>query len=374
LLRTGLTVDEVRGRLDEIMTRLDAKIPRGIGKGGVLRATARDLDAVLAQGPRYLLEKGWGEENDVAFCEDQGKTSGADPDRIESRARQRGLPQLGSLGAGNHFLEIQRVEEIFDDRLAGGYSVRAGEIVVMIHTGSRGLGHQTCTDELRRMEKAMVRHGIRVPDRQLACVPVESDEGKAYLGAMGAAANFARANRHLLGAEVRECFREVFGAAARAETLYDVSHNLAKLEDFEVGDRHIPLCVHRKGATRAFGAGHPDLPEAYRALGQPVIIPGSMGTASYLLAGLGARETFASTCHGAGRTMSRKKAKAIRSGAQVRADLEASGISVRPGSVALLAEEAPYAYKDVSEVVRVCEAAGLSKVVARLKPMGVVKG
>jgi tRNA-splicing ligase RtcB len=289
------------------------------------------------------------------------------------RARERGGGQLGSLGAGNHFLEVQVVDRVADGPAARAFGLEEGAVCVMIHCGSRGLGHQTCTDHLEEMGRAMRRHGIEVPDRQLACVPVESEEGRRYLGAMAAAANFAWANRHVLAHEARMAFA-AGGLDAPLELVFDVAHNLAKVEDHEVEGRVRRLCVHRKGATRAFGPGHPDLPGGLEGVGQPVLVPGSMGTASWVLAGTPGNPAWASAAHGAGRVMSRKRAKAERRGAEVRADLEDGGIAVRPGSVRLLSEEAPYAYKDVDEVVSVCDRAELAAPVARLRPLGVVKG
>jgi tRNA-splicing ligase RtcB len=332
---------------------------------------------VLWDGAAAVLDAGFGEEGDLERCEEHGTSAGADPSQISGRARARGGGQLGSLGGGNHFLEIQVVERVYDRDAAQAFGLAAGMVVVMIHCGSRGLGHQTCTDQLKEMGPAMARHGISVPDRQLACVPAQSAEGERYLGAMAAAANFAWANRHVLAHQARRSFATAFGTSidkTGMRLVFDVAHNLAKVEDHDVAGRPTPLCVHRKGATRAFGPGHPDLPPDLRAVGQPVLIPGSMGTASWVLAGTTANPAFASAAHGAGRLMSRKAAKRRQSGSEVRAELEADGILVRPGSVKLLSEEAPYAYKDVDEVVEVCHRAGLATKVARLIPLGVVKG
>ena len=302
---------------------------------------------------------------------------GADPSGISDHAVARGSNQLGSLGAGNHFLEVQIVDQIVDGPAAAVFGLSEGMLVVMLHCGSRGLGHQTCTDQLKLMGPAMARHGITVPDRQLACVPVRSPEGEEYLGAMAASANFAWANRHVLAHAVREAFAGAFAVTVQdtgMDLVYDVAHNLAKIETHQVGGSPIELCVHRKGATRAFGPGHPDLPEDLRPVGQPVLLPGTMGTASWVLRGVAHNPAFDSAAHGAGRVMSRKRAKSQEQGSQVRDRLEARGISVRPGSVGLLSEEAPYAYKDVDEVAEVCSRAGLAAKVARLRPVGVVKG
>lgn len=289
----------------------------------------------------------------------------------------RGRGQLGSLGAGNHFLEVQYVDEVVDPKAAEVYGLREGTVTVMIHTGSRGLGHQTCTDHLRRMGSAMARHGISVPDRQLACVPVRSAEGSAYMTALATASNFAWSNRHILAHAAREAFADALGISVRdtgMHLVFDVAHNLAKIERHSVGGVELELCVHRKGATRAFGPGHPALPEDLRAVGQPVLIPGSMGTSSWVLRGVVDNPAFDSAAHGAGRVMSRRQAKRERSGRDVAEDLRLEGVDVRPGSVALLSEEAPYAYKDVDEVVRVCDIARLAAPVARVRPLGVVKG
>ncbi len=362
-------------RRDLVMGELDVRIPRGLGKGAI--ASRSLAEKVLSGGARTVLDAGYGWDGDLERCEERGTSAGADPGAISQKALQRGGGQLGSLGAGNHFLEIQVVDRIEDDVAAQAFGLAEGMVVVMIHCGSRGLGHQTCTDQLRVMGPAMQRHGIRVPDRQLACVPVESPEGERYMGAMAASANFAWANRHVLAHEARLGFAAAFGTAPEQtgmRLVFDVAHNLAKLETHDVDGVERQLCVHRKGATRAFGPHHPDLPADLRAVGQPVLIPGSMGTASWVLCGAAGNRAFASAAHGAGRLMSRKAAKRRETGRDVRLQLEADGIAVRPGSVSLLAEEAPYAYKDVDEVVDVCDRAGLATKVARLVPVGVVKG
>jgi len=375
LLASRYTVEDFHGRRNEIMAELDRRIPRGLGKGAI--ASRALVDDVLVDGARAVLAAGYGEERDLDRCEEHGTSAGADPRTISEKALERGGSQLGSLGAGNHFLEVQLVDRIEDAVAAQAFGLAEGMVVVMIHCGSRGLGHQTCTDQLRRMGGAMASHGITVPDRQLACVPVESPDGERYMAAMAAAANFAWANRHVLAHEARLAFAAAFGtspAHTAMRLVFDVAHNLAKIEHHDVAGRTRELCVHRKGATRAFGPGHPDLPGDLRPVGQPVLIPGSMGTASWVLAGTGANPAFDSAAHGAGRLMSRKKAKAREHGSAVRRELETAGISVRPGSVKLLSEEAPYAYKDVDEVVEVCHRAGLATKVARLVPLGVVKG
>jgi tRNA-splicing ligase RtcB (3'-phosphate/5'-hydroxy nucleic acid ligase) len=327
---------------------------------------------VLLGGSRYAVEQGRGTPRDLDRCEDFGAVSDADPGAVSDRAVARGLVQLGSLGSGNHFLEVQAVDEIHDSAVASTFGLALGQVCVMIHCGSRGLGHQICTDHVRAMEKAMPGYGIQVPDRQLACAPVTSAEGQAYLGAMAAAANYARANRHVLGLAAARAFRAVTGRDLRL--VYDISHNLAKLERHSVLGVERELCVHRKGATRALPPGHPDLPADLRPVGQPVLIPGSMGTASYVLTGVPGGGAFHSTCHGAGRVQSRHQAARSVNATELQKTLERQGIAIRGGSARGLAEEAPEAYKDVSEVVAVAERAGLCRTVARLVPLGVVKG
>ena len=375
LLSSHLTGADFAKHAYRIMAELDTRIPRGAGKGGI--ALRGLLDGVLEHGARAALDAGYGTERDLDRCEERGTSAGGRPNLVSPEARQRGGGQLGSLGAGNHFLEVQVVDRVFDAAAAEAFGLRPGTLTVMIHCGSRGLGHQTCQDQLKLMGPAMARHAITVPDRQLACVPTVSREGRAYLGAMATAANFAWANRHILAHEVREAFSVALRTAPAdlgLDLVFDVAHNLAKLERHLVAGQPRNLCVHRKGATRAFGPGHADLPDDLRDVGQPVLVPGSMGTASWVLCGVADNPAFASAAHGAGRLMSRSAAKRRASGRDVRRDLEAAGIAIRPGSVRLLAEEAPYAYKDVDEVARVCEAAGLAARVARLRPIGVVKG
>ncbi|HEY8472519.1 MAG TPA: RtcB family protein [Natronosporangium sp.] len=373
LLAADLDRAELAPKLTALMDRLDTAIPRGMGKGAVWRVTRRDqLDAILTGGSRYAVEQGWGGQRDLDRCEDFGAVADADPAQVGPKAAQRGLGQVGSLGSGNHFLELQAVAEIYDEPVAAAFGLRPDQVCVMIHCGSRGLGHQICTDHVRVMERTMPRYGIEVPDRQLACAPVESPEGKAYLGAMAAAANYARANRQALAEAARRAFAAVVGRDL--ELVYDISHNLAKLETHPVDGEPRRLCVHRKGATRALPPGHPDLPPDLREVGQPVLVPGSMGTASYVLVGVPGGPAFASTCHGAGRVRSRHQAaKAVR-GEDLKRDLERQGIAVRGASWRGLAEEAPDAYKDITEVVQTAEGGGLCRRVAKLVPIGVVKG
>jgi tRNA-splicing ligase RtcB len=371
LLASTITTDHLRPHMDSLMAALDDAIPRGLGKGAMVGPSlVRD---VLARGAPAAVDAGIGTDRDLARCEEHGSSAGADPDALTSKAIERGSRQLGSLGSGNHFLELQVVDEVIDAAAAAAFGITAGTVCVMIHCGSRGLGHQTCTDHVESMGPAMRRHGIEVPDRQLASVPVRSEEGEHYLAAMASSANFAWANRHILAAATRDAFGATVGTSD-LPLVFDVAHNLAKLERHQVDGAERELCVHRKGATRAFGPGHPDLPDDLADAGQPVLVPGSMGTASWVLAGVGENPAFGSAAHGAGRVMSRSQAKKRRRGAEVKSDLERGGVEVRPGSVRLLSEEAPYAYKNVDEVVRVCEGAGLARRVARLRPIGVVKG
>ena len=375
LLASALTEEDFRGHCSEIMGALDTCIPRGLGQGAV--AAKHLLDDVLERGAAAAVEAGIGVPADLERCEERGTSAGAHPGALSARALERGRGQLGSLGAGNHFLEVQVVDRVEDAEAAAAFGLAPGMVTFMIHCGSRGLGHQVCTDYLADMGRAMSRHGISMPDRQLACVPVRSKEGEGYLGAMAAAANFAWANRHVLAQAARAAVAAALGTSVPRtgmDLVFDVAHNLAKVEEHRVGGHSRRLCVHRKGATRAFGPGHPDLPADLRAVGQPVLIPGSMGTASWVLRGVAGNPAFATAAHGAGRVMSRSAAKKARSGREVRSDLEAQGIAVRPGSVSLLAEEAPFAYKDVDEVVEVCFLAGLAAPVARLRPVGVIKG
>ena len=359
-------------RLEAIVHDLARSIPSGMGQGSHFRFSEADLDRVLAEGCSYLAERGLALPEDLATIEAGGSLSAADPGGVSQRAKQRGGGQLGSLGSGNHFVEVQKVEKVFDLDAAEALGLWAGQVVILVHTGSRGLGHQVCTDYVRAMDAVMVRHGIQLPDRELACAPFDSPEGQKYFGAMCAAANFAFSNRQAITYSAREVFRRALGDRGHLRLVYDVAHNMAKLERHGKED----LVVHRKGATRAFGPSHPETPQAYRRIGQPVLVPGSMGTASYVLVGTdeGLGLSFGSTCHGAGRAMSRRAAKKVKQGSEVRKALEDRGIVVRCASTGELAEEAPHAYKDVDRVVEVVHGAGLARKVARLVPLGVVKG
>ena len=374
LLTVSMQRGELGPRLSRLMDQLMRDVPHGAGPGGIWHLDNRgELDAILRHGSRYAVERGFGVQRDLDRCEDRGVLAGAEPDAVSQRAKDRGFSQVGSLGSGNHFLELQVVDAISDPVAAELFGLRSGQVCVMIHCGSRGLGHQVCSDYVRDMAGAMRRYGITVPDPQLACAPAASREGAAYLAAMAASANFGRANRQLIGTAVRRAFERVFGAVT-VELLYDVSHNLAKLETHAVNGHDRLLCVHRKGATRALPPGHADLPPDLAAGGQPVLVPGSMGTASHVLRGVTGGGAFSSACHGAGRAMSRHAATQRVTGQALRRELEAPGVAVRAGSIRGLAEEAPFAYKDVDEVVLACERAGLAQRVARLVPIGVVKG
>jgi tRNA-splicing ligase RtcB len=378
LLRSGLRLEDVTPRLGELVDALFAAVPSGVGSHGAVRLPDDDFDAVLAEGAGWAVRRGWGEPDDLAVIEEQGTMPGADPDLPSLRARQRGFNQLGTLGSGNHFLEIGVVEEVFDAAAAEAMGLATGTITLMIHTGSRGFGHQVCDDSIRVMLDASRAHGIALPDRQLCCAPLSSREGRQYLAAMAAAVNFAFANRQIIAHLCRAAFGRVFGGdeAARLLTVYEVAHNIAKIEEHQVGSKRRRLCVHRKGATRAFGPGRPEVPARYRALGQPVLIPGDMGRSSYVLLGAEAamRETFGSACHGAGRVMSRKAAQKAARGRKLVDEMLRRGVLVRARGHGTIAEEMPEAYKDVSEVVDTVHRAGLATRVVRLRPLGVVKG
>ena len=384
LLRCNVTLDEARSRMSDLMNQVDRDIPSGVGEGYRREAKTlshSDVRAVLERGAAWAVDRGLGTDDDLAYIEGGGTLDGADAEQVGERAVERGRPQLGTVGSGNHFVEIGHVDEVYDSDVAAKLGLERGTVTVFIHSGSRGLGHQVCSDFLDVMQEAVRRYDIELPDRQLACAPLTSPEGKRYLGAMAAAANYAFANRQVMAHRVREAFARVLDRRwedMEFRLVYDVAHNNAKWERHEVDGRERRLCVHRKGATRAFPPGHPDLPPAYRETGQPVLIPGDMGRYSYVLVGTeGAyRETFGSTCHGAGRRMSRTQAK--KSVKADRRDLKREfaerGIEVRAASFATVAEEIPEAYKDVAEVVDVVDAAGIGRKVCRLRPLGVLKG
>jgi len=379
LLAVPLGVADARPRLAELAGELFRAVPSGVGSArSDLRLNDGQLDRVLAGGARRAVEMGFGRPEDLDAIEAGGRLADADPGRVSRRARQRGRDQLGTLGSGNHFVEVQWVDEVYDEAIAEALGLAAGGVTVLVHTGSRGLGHQTCDDHLDGMLQTARAHGIRLPDPQLCCAPLGTPEAKAYWGAMNAAANFAFANRQLITHHVRRAFARVFGedVAAGVSLVYDVAHNIAKIEEHVVGGSRRRVCVHRKGATRAFPPGHPELAPHLRALGQPVLVPGDMGRYSFVLVGTdrAASETFSSCCHGAGRRLSRHAAKRLARPRDVLAELAAQGIVVRAASRATVDEELPEAYKDVAGVVEVVAAAGLGRKVARLRPLAVVKG
>lgn len=379
LVKTNLTEGEVRPGLADLLAEMAANVPRGLGTRGRIHSPEAVLRNVFTGGAKAVVGMGYGREGDLEHAERGGVYESANPDAVSARAYERGKDQLGTLGSGNHFLEVQVVEKVLRGEVAREFGLFEGQVTVMIHSGSRGVGHQICTDYLQVMDRVVKRTGIELPDRQLACAPLGSQEAVEYMGAMACAGNYAVSNRQALTHWVRRAFERHFNSPERRlgmDLLYDVSHNIARMETHEVEGRRLEVCVHRKGATASFPAGHPEVPAAYASTGQPVIIPGDMGTHSYVLVGSheAMKESFGSTCHGAGRTMSRSKAKKTINGAELRARLESRGILVVAGKDALLAEEAPEAYKDVTRVVDVCEGAGLSRKVAMLRPMGVIKG
>jgi tRNA-splicing ligase RtcB len=377
LLKSGLTHSEIQAYLDKLALEMQKEVPSGLGQGRQIKLSNKEIDNILEGGSNFLVKKGFGEKEDYENCEGHGRLEGADAGAVSGHAKDRGKDQVGTLGSGNHFLEIQRVQEIFDEKTAGVFGLFKDQAVVMIHCGSRGLGHQVCTDYLREFIPLMQgKYKISLPDQEFACVPFNSAEGQRYFSAMAASANYAWANRQMIAHHVRKAWSSILGPKdSGLSVLYDVAHNIIKREKYKIDGREIELAVHRKGATRAFPPEHPELPEIYRPVGQPVIIPGSMGTASYLLAGVYAgEEAFFSACHGAGRTMSRHEAMRRVSGQDVIKSLESKGIVIKSWSLRGIAEEAPLAYKDIDEVVNVVHSAGLAKKVARLVPLAVIKG
>jgi tRNA-splicing ligase RtcB len=380
LLRTDLTVKEVQPRIKELVHQLFRDIPSGVGSKGRIRVNEHELKKVMLKGAAWAVAQGYGRPEDLEHTESRGCLEGADAEQPSPRAVERGRPQLGTLGAGNHFLEIQVVEKIYDERTARVFGItEPGQITVMIHSGSRGFGYQVCDDSLVIMQKAVQKYGLRLPDRQLACAPIETPEAQGYLGAMRAAANYAWCNRQCIAHWTRQAFERVLGASERSfgmQQIYDVAHNIAKIEEHQVNGQKRQFCVHRKGATRAFPAGHPEVPKDYRAVGQPVIVPGDMGTRSYLLVGTdqAMQDTWGSTCHGAGRMLSRSAAIRSAKGRNIAEELSRQGIYVEAASRGVLAEEMPEAYKDVDMVVETCESAGISRRVAHMRPIGVMKG
>ncbi|MBC7234747.1 MAG: RtcB family protein [Chloroflexi bacterium] len=379
VLTTTLEAAQIRPKMDEIMSALYTHVPSGVGEGGAVQLTKSELMQVLEEGAEWVVRKGYGTKRDLEHTEEGGRMKAADPEKVGKRALERGSDQIGSLGSGNHFLEVDEIVEVYDERSAEAMGLRKGGVCVWIHCGSRGLGHQICTDAVRTMQSAMKKYGITVPDRELVCAPFNTPEAQEYFAAMCCAANYAWANRQVIAHRVRECFRQVLGKALGGDDLpmlYDVCHNIAKVERHRVNGRDLELCVHRKGATRAFGPGQPEVPAVYRDLGQPVLIPGDMASGSYILVGTNEamEHTFGSTCHGAGRLMSRAQARKKVRGEQLRQELEKAGITVRAGSMGGLAEEGPHAYKELDRVVEIVHQAGIARKVVRTRPMGVMKG
>lgn len=379
LMRTDLMAGDLKPRLGRLIERLFQDIPTGLGRTGSLKLTKSEIKKVLVQGSGWVVRQGYGQPGDLDHTESRGAMAEADPGALSDRALERGLKQLGTLGSGNHFLEIGRVEKVFDHEAAQAFGLFEGQVTVMIHSGSRGLGYQVCDDFLKVMARTTAKDGLQLPDRQLACAFLRSGPARQYFSAMAAAANYAWANRQVIMQWARESFEQALGlgpGALKMSLVYDVAHNIAKKERHLIQGKERMVCVHRKGATRCFPAGHPDLPAGYRRLGQPVLIPGDMGRASYVMVGApGAMtESFGSCCHGAGRVLSRSAAKKKARGRSINRELEDKGIVVRSTGRHTLAEEMPEAYKDVSRVVEVVHQAGLSRKVARLRPMGVIKG
>jgi tRNA-splicing ligase RtcB len=379
LMASQIEFEAVKKDLSDLADSLNRLCPSGVGKKGHLRLKIGELEKVCKDGSRWTLQHGYATEADLRRTEENGCLEGGDPTKISKRAKERGRPQLGTLGAGNHFIEVDVVDQIFHQDAAQVMGLIEGYLVVMIHCGSRGFGHQICTDYVREFQAAVKRYGIRLPDRELVCAPLDSPEGQAYLGAMRGAANYAFANRQVLAHFARQAFEETLAGKVpnwHLHQVYDIAHNMGKIETHEVDGKPIEVCIHRKGATRAFGPGFQGLPQEYRSIGQPVLVPGSMGTASWVLVGTAEsmKRSFGSSCHGAGRTMSRSKAKKMVWGEDLRKELQAQGIHIRAGSMAGLAEEAPQAYKDVDAVVETVAGAGIAQKVARLRPVAVIKG
>jgi tRNA-splicing ligase RtcB (3'-phosphate/5'-hydroxy nucleic acid ligase) len=377
LLKTKFTHDEIRDKIKDLSQEINRQVPSGVGKGGSIKLNQNDMDDVLNNGCRWAVKQGFAEESDLKFIESFGSLDSADTKAVSQRAKERGRNQLGTMGAGNHFVEVDVIDKILDEDTAKVFGLSKGQIVIQIHTGSRGLGHQVATDHIKNMVTSLKSFGYDLPDRELACAPISSPIGMEYFAAMSAAANYAWTNRQLITHQIRTAWRNVFGESGGfVSLLYDVAHNIAKIEEHTIGNEKKKVMVHRKGSTRAFPAGHPEVTPEYRNVGQPVLIPGSMGTASYVLVGQpkNMEQSFGSTCHGSGRTMSRTAARKKIFGKDLFNQLTARGISVQTGSMKGLAEEAPDAYKDVESVVDVVHNAGIATKVARLKPLAVVKG
>lgn len=379
LIRSNLIVEDIKGKMEQIIDALYREIPSGVGSKGSIRLNPQEVKEVLANGTDWAVAKGFGRKEDITYTEENGRMSHANPDIVSTKAIKRGSSQLGTLGSGNHFLEIQVIDQIYQPDVARQMGLAEGMITIFIHTGSRGFGHQVCTDHLSVMQRAVQRYNITIPDRQLACAPVNSPEGKDYYEAMCCAANFAWANRQCITHWTRNVFSKILGLSQEdlgLDLVYDVAHNIAKIENHQFKGKDIKLCVHRKGATRAFPPHHPELPPKYQDIGQPVLIPGDMGSFSFCLVGTqkAMQETFGSTCHGAGRMLSRTQAKKEAKGRDIADELKDRGTLVRARSRATLAEEMSDAYKDVTEVVKVVDQTGISTKVARMRPLGVIKG
>lgn len=379
LLASRIEYEAVADLIDELATALNYYCPSGVGTKGKLRMTEKELDRVCREGSHWVLKQGLAQEDDLHRTEENGCLEGADPSKVSERAKERGRPQLGTLGAGNHFIEVDVVDQIFDAHAAQVMGLQEGYLAVQIHCGSRGFGHQICSDYVQEFQSAVKRYGIQLPDRELVCAPLNSPEGQNYLAAMRSAANYAFANRQVLAHNARLAFEQVFAGKVKDWGLYqvyDIAHNMGKVEEHVIDGVKMKVCVHRKGATRAFGPGAPGLPKEYQEIGQPVLVPGSMGTASWVLVGteMSMQRTFGSTCHGAGRVMSRAEAKKSVRGDRLRNELETEGIHIRAGSMPGLAEEAPQAYKDVDAVVETVAGAEIARKVARLRPVAVIKG
>lgn len=379
LLASQIPADEGEPFFDTLASVLNHYCPSGVGEAGALKVSEAELDQVCRDGARWALKRGCATEEDLRRTEEGGCLEGADPSKVSKRAKERGRPQLGSLGAGNHFIEVDIIDQVFDPEAAQAMGLVEGNLVVQVHCGSRGFGHQVCSDYVDEFQAAVRRYHIELPDRELVCAPLDSPEGMNYLAAMRCAANYAFANRQILAHNIRRAFEEVFAGKVKnwqLRQVYDITHNMGKIETHLIDGKRIKVCVHRKGATRAFGPGSPELPPEYRAIGQPVLVPGSMGTSSWVLVGTEAsmQQSFGSTCHGAGRLMSRHEAKRQVRGETLKKELEAQGIQIRAGSLAGLAEEAPKAYKDVDSVVQTVCGAGIARKVARLVPVVVIKG
>jgi len=377
LLKSKLTFDDIKDKLQSLAREIYHCIPSGVGRGGKLKLSPEQLNQLLKNGAHWMLENGYATKSDIEHIESNGTLPNADPDAISDHAKKRGLDQVGTLGAGNHFVEVDIVEEIFDKKAAQAFGLYKNQVTVLIHTGSRGLGHQVATDYIKTMMQVMSNYNIQLPDRELACVPFNSPEGTNYFNAMAAAANYAWCNRQMITHLARQAFNKELGEKdGQLSLLYDIAHNIAKIETHKIDGKKEKVIIHRKGATRAFPPGSPEIPKEYQVVGQPVLIPGSMGTASYVLVGTqeGMQTSFGSTCHGAGRRMSRRAAKRAIHGKTLKQELEAKGICIRAGSISGLAEEAPLAYKDIDDVIEVVHEAKIAKKVVKLRPCAVIKG